>query len=394
MIISMRFSNFYSFAQEALINFALGKKPIPSGFDINLPDLRLNKVLAVVGANGSGKTQFIKPLVFLSWFASSSFLKGDPDSDVPFQPHRLHLEEDTMVEVDFLLDNQTYRYRLVLNNERIQFEGLYVKTSSQFSYLFKREKKGETFSFKEKGFPFPANKAETLRDNASLLSAAYSYDILEARPFIDFFKSVASNVAYMGRRHFRSEALFHAAESYEKSPRLKARMIEVMGMFDLGLSNVEIKAFEATDKDGSSEQLYMPIGIHQSADGKAFSLPFLEESSGTQSAFVMLERLLTVLENGGCAVIDEIDNDLHPYLIPKIIEWFRFEHTNPHQAQLIFTCHTPEVLNRLQKHQIYLCEKQQQISDAWRLDEVVGVRADDNLYAKYMAGALGAVPEL
>ncbi|MGP3427029.1 AAA family ATPase, partial [Escherichia coli] len=68
--------------------------------------------------------------------------------------------------------------------------------------------------------------------------------------------------------------------------------------------------------------------------------------------------------------------------------------TNPHQAQLIFTCHTPEVLNRLQKHQIYLCEKQQQISDAWRLDEVVGVRADDNLYAKYMAGALGAVPEL
>jgi hypothetical protein len=48
----------------------------------------------------------------------------------------------------------------------------------------------------------------------------------------------------------------------------------------------------------------------------------------------------------------------------------------------------------LQKHQIYLCEKQQQISEAWRLDEVVGVRADDNLYAKYMAGAFGAVPEL
>ena len=394
MIVSMRFSNFYSFAQEASISFTVGKKPIPSGFDVNLPDLRLNKVLAVVGANGSGKTQFIKPLVFLSWFASSSFLKGDPDSAVPFQPHRLLLDEDTMIEVDFLLDGKTYRYRLVLNDDRIQFEGLYEKTSSQFSYLFKRERKGDKFSFKEKGFPFPANKAETLRDNASLLSAAYSYDIVEARPFINFFKGVASNVAYMGRRHFRSEALFHAAESYEKSPTLKARMIEVMGMFDLGLSNVEIKAFEATDKDGSSEQLYMPIGVHQSSDAKASSLPFLEESSGTQSAFVMLERLLTVLENGGCAVIDEIDNDLHPYLIPKIIEWFRFEHTNPHQAQLIFTCHTPEVLNRLQKHQIYLCEKQQQISDAWRLDEVVGVRADDNLYAKYMAGALGAVPEL
>ena len=66
----------------------------------------------------------------------------------------------------------------------------------------------------------------------------------------------------------------------------------------------------------------------------------------------------------------------------------------PHQAQLIFTCHTPEVLNRLQKHQVYLCEKHDQCSTAWRLDEVVGLRADDNLYAKYMAGALGAVPDL
>lgn len=394
MIVSIRFSNFYSFADEASISFVVGKKPISSGFDANFLGLRLNKVLAVVGANGSGKTQFIKPLVFLSWFASSSFLKGDPDSDIPFQPHRFRPDENTMIEVDFLLDDKTYRYRLEFNGESIQYEGLFVKTSSQFSYLFKREKQGDKFSFKEKGFPFPASKAEILRDNASLLSAAYSYDVLEARPFIDFFKSVTSNVAYFGRRHFRSDALFHAARLFEKSPQLKARMIEAMGMFDLGLSSVEIHPVKVTDKEGRSEELNMPFGIHTTPDGKEFSLPFLEESSGTQSAFVMLERLLTVLENGGCAVIDEIDNDLHPYLIPKIIEWFRFEHTNPHQAQLIFTCHTPEVLNRLQKHQIYLCEKQQQISDAWRLDEVVGLRADDNLYAKYMAGALGAVPEL
>jgi hypothetical protein len=33
-------------------------------------------------------------------------------------------------------------------------------------------------------------------------------------------------------------------------------------------------------------------------------------------------------------------------------------------------------------------------STAWRLDEVEGVRNDDNFYAKYMAGAYGAVPRL
>jgi len=94
------------------------------------------------------------------------------------------------------------------------------------------------------------------------------------------------------------------------------------------------------------------------------------------------------------AIIDEIDNDLHPHLLPHLIDLFKFEHTNPHQAQLIFSCHTPEVLNILKKHQIYLVQKENQESEAWRLDEVVGVRSDDNLYAKYMAGAFDAVPNV
>ena len=148
------------------------------------------------------------------------------------------------------------------------------------------------------------------------------------------------------------------------------------------------------DKTGREEPVFVPFGLHTTDDGKAFELPFFEESSGTQSAFVLLEPILHTLQHGGVAVIDEIDNDLHPHLIPHLLEWFEFEHTNPHQAQLIFTCHTPEVLNLLQKHQVYLVEKRNQRSEAWRLDDMVGLRADDNLYAKYMAGALGATPEL
>jgi hypothetical protein len=33
-------------------------------------------------------------------------------------------------------------------------------------------------------------------------------------------------------------------------------------------------------------------------------------------------------------------------------------------------------------------------SSAWRLDSVEGIRSSDNFYAKYMAGAYGAVPNL
>lgn len=394
MIKSLRFSNFYSFAEETLVDFSLGKKPTPSGFDIELADCRLNKVIAVVGANGSGKTQLIKALSFLSWFVCDSFLQVDPESSPPYKPHLLHLEEDTRLELDFFLQGVEHRYQLVLNGGEVVSEALFVRTSSQFSYLFRRERSGDSYLFRQKGFPFLKAQAQGVRAHASLLAAAYSYDVKEARPFVEYFKLILGNVNKSGRHHFQRTDLYSAAERYSRVPSLKARMVEAMREFDLGLTDVGIRKRDVIGDDGGAITRYEPFGLHCSRDGREFELSFFDESSGTQSAFVLLQFVLLTLGIGGTAVIDEIDNDLHPHLMPRILDLFRFEHSNPHQAQLIFTCHTPELLNLLQKHQVYLCEKQDQCSTAWRLDEVVGLRADDNLYAKYMAGALGGVPEL
>lgn len=90
MLVSVRFSNFFSFAEETFISFEMGKKPSRSAFDVAVTtDRRLNKVIAIVGSNGSGKTQLIKPIAFLSLFTSMSFLGAEPDSKLPFKPHAL-----------------------------------------------------------------------------------------------------------------------------------------------------------------------------------------------------------------------------------------------------------------------------------------------------------------
>lgn len=394
MIKNISFRNFYSFADETVIDFALGKKPTPSGYDITINDERFNKAIAVVGANGAGKTQFLKPLAFLSWFVTESFLGMAPERAIPFFPHQLHQDQSSYFELEFMLNGVDYRYQLELTREELLKEALYEKTSSQFSYLFKREKAEQGYRFKQKGFPFAKMQAEKLRGNASLLAAAHSYDVAEAGPFIAFFQQIASNVISSGRRHFEHSALIEMAEQFQKVPDLAKRMSEAMSRFDLGLDAVDIREMTLRDETGKEEKAFLPFGLHKTQDGVHFELPFFEESSGTQSAFVLLGPILKTLQFGGVAVIDELDNDLHPHLVPLLLEWFEFEHTNPHQAQLIFTCHTPEVLNLLQKHQVYLVEKRNQCSEAWRLDDMTGLRADDNLYAKYMAGALGAIPEL
>ena len=164
--------------------------------------------------------------------------------------------------------------------------------------------------------------------------------------------------------------------------------------WDLGLSGVRVEEQLFTTDSGKEDHLFIPFGLHRVGDVD-HKLLFKQESSGTQGAYLLLSRVLPVLKNGGLAIIDELEADLHPHMLNPILDLFFSPKTNPKNAQIIFTCHSVEVLSLLHKSQVVLVEKNSDcISDAWRLDSIKGVRADDNLYAKYMAGAYGAIPQI
>jgi AAA15 family ATPase/GTPase len=322
----------------------------------------------------------------------------EPEAKLPLRPHALYEDKESKFSLRFLLDNTHYKYTLILKNQLVVAEALYQKTSHLYSYVFVREFTEQTdgsttCQYKQQNFSFTPKKAKEIRRNASLLSAAYNYDVPEAASFIKFFEGIQHNLNVFGRRHYNDISLFQAAERLSRDASLLSRLSDCLSDLDLGLTDIDVRKENLFTEDGEEKAFAIPYGIHESVKGR-FELRFMEESSGTKSAFVLIAQLLPVLEAGGVAVIDEIDNDLHPHMLPHILELFKSKSTNPHDAQLIFSCHTPEVLNLLQKHQLYLVQKDDLESDAWRLDDVVGLRADDNLYAKYMAGALEAVPNL
>lgn len=393
MIVSLVFSNFYSFKDKTHLSFAVGKKPASTDFDFYIKDQRINKAIAVVGANASGKTQFIKPLAFLRWFVCDSFLTKDPeDKQMPYYPHRLDLHSPTEIELDFFIKDVNYKYYLKLQDGSVLEESLYEKTSTKFSFLFKRERVDGGFVFKSK-LPFPKKIAESIRDNVSLIGAAYNYDVKEMEVFVRFFSQIRTNVTCFGRRRV---SFFQAAVKYHQDEKIKNMMVKALRQFDLGLEDVKIKEIEVlSDDEDKPQKRYMPMGVHKcEASGDVFELPFLEESNGTRSAFTMIDNILTVLSNGGIAVIDEIDEDLHPLLVPVILDWFSDQCINEKKSQLLFTCHTPQILDYFQKHQVYICEKYNLCSEAYRIDSLQGLRSDDNLYAKYLAGAIGGIPEV
>ncbi len=394
MLKKIIYKNFYSFGESQEVSFEVGKKPSASYYDINLEsDERLNKVLAVVGANGAGKTQLMRPLAFIGAFISASAFEYKPSDSIPYMPHKLYGDSSTDFELHFLLGGEQYKYHLSITKNDVLLESLYKKTSRSYSYIFVREKTEDGYDYKQKGFGFSVAQAKKVRSNVSIISAACQQNVSKAFDIYNYFNSFVFNVHVTGRRHFNDGDLLEAAEFLKGDSELKQRVHQAVYDFDLGIHDIEYKPQKITDDQGREIEFDFPFASHKCEKGE-FALPLFEESSGTKALFVMLRRVMPVLHYGGIAILDEIDNDLHPHMLPVILNWFKHKETNQHDAQLIFTCHTPEVLNILKKHQIYLVEKEDLLSEAWRLDEMVGIRADDNLYAKYQAGALGAIPNV
>lgn len=391
MLHSYAFSNFQSFRERTEVDLTLSRKVALTDWMADTPTgERVSKLMAVIGPNGSGKTALLKPMAFMAWFIGQSF-QQPPDASIPVTPHFTAPNEPSEFEVVVDFDGTLWRYVLRCTPERVLHEALYQKRE-RFGYVFVRDWDAEAKSYvvKQQDYGLPAQEARKVRPNVSLISWAAQFGVPLATRIVAPY--VVTNVNVLGRLPMGEQVLLVAARHFSEHPDQRARMDRLLSTWDLGLSGVELREVPINSPQEPGQTVWMPFGRHRSHDIEA-RLPFALESSGTQGAFVLLARLLEALEIGGLAVIDEFENELHPHMLEPILDLFANPATNPHQAQLLFTCHAMEVLNLVQKSQVMLVQKNTDCeSAASRMDAVTGIRSDDNFYAKYMAGTYGAVP--
>ena len=400
MIHSYRFRNFFSFAEETEVSFTLNRQVPDSDLVLESESgARLSKLMAVVGPNASGKTNILKPLAFLRWFVAYSFVSLE--DELPIRTHFFIEDRNSEFEIEFEIEDQRYRYTLVINPQRVVHESLHLKTSKYFSYIFRRDlseidsETDSAYKISQQNFGLASGEAEKVRQNASLLATAAQYNVPLANTLVSYFKGFRSNVIEIGRMHQKVEDMFQITEFYHDRPALWTQMSGILENLDLGLSEVIIESHSFLEKDsGIEKQKRIPFGIHRKGEREK-QLPIWFESSGTQAAFFLLHLILPALEHGGLVIVDELEADLHPHMVTAILEFFIDPERNPHNAQMIFTSHVHEILDVLQKDQILFVEKDPDgFSEAWRLGDMKGIRRDDSLYAKYRAGAYGAVPDL
>jgi uncharacterized protein len=396
MLLSYSFSNFHSFAETTKVSFVLNQRDTVHGWDRTSPSgERVTTAMAVLGANGAGKSNLLRVGPFLTWFVISSFSR-EPDEPLAFMQHQAHVSDPTTFEVEMDGgDGTRWIYQLNAVPHRVLHEALYRKSAeanSRMSYVFVRDWNGAGYDIKQQDFGLADAEAVKVRPNVSLISWGKQYGAEMAIRAADLH--ISSNLRMLGRSTLADGDLLGAAEFFSSNKPLQTQMRSLLKGWDLGLSDVRLHQFDNRKPgDTQEKKVWYPMGMHAS-NGHKFELPFDLESTGTQTALALLWRLLPVLADGGVAFIDELESDLHPHMIEPILRLFHDPETNPRNAQIIFTCQSPEVLKILLRAQVMFVEKVDCASTAYRGDEIEGLTSAQNLYAKYMSGALGAVPQV
>lgn len=402
MIHSFSCKNFYSIGEKAVVDFVVNDKaPKDNGYFTALSEVRLSKVETVIGPNASGKTNLLKALPFLKWLIVDSFT-ADPLAQLPVKPFLFGNKKDEPSELsaDFEINGNIYTYNFVLNFTKILKEELRVKnktkqkTTSKLVFLRQWDEKENKYNLEAKGFDLPKNFESLFRSNASIISTAIRLNHKESLDIVSFWQKIETNVTEAGwvGAHLMmplGQHLFEALNFYSENAQLKKEAEKLLSRFDLGLQAFDI------EKQEQEKGVSINVKVAHSFNGQKQYLPIEYESSGTRQLFILMKTILQVLATGGVAVLDEFDVNLHPDMAVALLDFFVQPETNPRNAQLLFSTHSHIVLNKLDKYQIILTEKNESgETEAWRLDEMTGVRADDNYYTKYIAGAYGAVPKL
>jgi len=398
MLHSFSCKNFYSFEELTTLDFEVNDNaPQNNGYFKAQSGSRLSKVETVIGPNASGKTNLLKVIPFLKWLIVDSFnLK--PDDPIVVRPFAFGPSKDKPSEllVVFEIEGRVYSYSFVLNNSKILKEELeltsFVKEKKSTKKIFSREWNNDKnlYDFDGGSFELPKGSENLLRSNASVIGTVARLNHEEGKKIANFWQQIETNVVeagWIGDHLFPSPIaqLREAFNFFNDNKELKVEAEKLLSRFDLGLSGFEIE----------KKENHMNVRATHFLNGEKHSLRVEYESSGTKQLFVLLKSILLALDKGSVAIVDEFDVNLHPEMVIALFDLFIQPDTNPKNAQLLLSTHSHVLLNKLDKYQIVLVEKNENgTSEAWRLDEMSDVRADENYYSKYMAGAYGAVPKI
>ena len=388
MIKKISIRNFHSIGETQELLFGISSKDMLDDSSRAIANTKegLNLVSCLIGHNASGKTNILKAITFLFWLINHSYTTAKSENKIPYKPHQLLSKKSSQISIEFFDKEVFYEYFIEFNEDEILKERLRKKVirMALVFELKRNHKKVEIFASSLK-----INKSDEIRfkerRNVALLSGLIDTGYL---PEMTCFKHFESNVDQRGRVSdglVMPILLQNVSREMSENKSLLEGMISFFKVIDLGITDLRFNTVNSSP---------MLECVHESENGVRFALPIFHESNGTQHSLILMSKIKSILDKGGVFVVDEIETGLHPDLVKKLISLFENKLTNPREAQLIFSTHQHSLINDRTKTQIFIVEKTEGTheTEVYRLDNVEGIRNDENYFQKYIAGTYGGTP--
>jgi len=409
MLIEFEFENFKSFKNKTL--FSLEAANIDD-FTDHLIDNKYLKIASILGANASGKSNFVDAFLKFKAIIKNSI---DPEKQktYPHEPFKLDSEyknKPTFFRINFFYDTTFYEYLFEIDKEgKILKEELYQKEINKYKkYLFKREKQKITYN--KRSFKEAKGLVDKTRENALFLSVLNQFNGTISKKVYEY---ITQKIIIIKNLDCDNE-LELLAKMLLKNKKIKTKVVEIMQNLDFSIKDIEIQkekipntVLEKIEKDENIPQ-ELKKELHQNGleliktrhylfeNGKIkgfTNFDLYEESEGTKKLIKLLPIMIDIIENQKILIIDELDNSLHTLLLKTLIEWFVKESKN---SQLIFTTHDLNILNKpeiLRRDEVYFVSKQSKFeySELYSLIEF-NIRKDKNILKGLLKGEFGAIP--
>ncbi len=390
MIRKIKFSNFYSFKDEQILDFTAQKKKNYSYFNSKADD-QISKIVGFAGPNASGKTNSMRILSFLGHFICVS-RKDDLNSNfnIAFKTF-FEKQKTSRFYIEFELQDKLFFYQFSIKKDQIIKEDLTFRLIKKYSrelVLFSRDKNGVKSVDKDYISGLSLKLLSKLRPDISLiafLNSVYEFEIISQ--IYNYFSRFKTNINEKGEIN-NLKYQINSLNLYLADNEIRKKANQLIKNFDVGLDGFEIK------KNKESDKIVISAYGKHNVDGAIIPLGLRYESRGTQLLLFTLVRILYALKHQTYVVIDELEYGLHPDAVNKLLSYFIDEAADK-AVQLFFSSHSLGFFNILDQHQIYLVEKNKNCeSQMYRLNQVEGIRSDDNFLAKYLSGAYGAFPQI
>jgi len=409
MLIGFTFKNFMSFYGENI--FTMKASADTKFHELNTVKTeygRLIKSAFVFGANGSGKSNFIKAIDYMKSIVLAELsLQSKMVAGINnFIFSEIANETPSIFEVEFIADGLVYEYGFELLNGEVNKEYLYKKTKRMTPVFIRTSPDFKDISLSKDMDSVKGLTKNTRRDTLFLYWANGGNNEM-AMTVYRWFESI---------QIFDTEdtirLLSATIEYLEENSGGKNSVLDLLQKADVNILDFDIELSEENKfinkalKKSVAEKIPPVRSVnlvtkHHFYNEKweksgIVSTPVSFESAGTRKLFEIAGPVIRALETGSVVFIDELDSQLHPILVRFLVMMFNSISKNPKNAQLI--CNTHDVLlldEDIRRDQVYFTEKDEYgVSKLYSLTDFKGVRKESKLLKQYLLGAFGATPKL